>query len=1049
MSPDEFKDNVLGWGSSHPDWQARRQRLLRAAALVPVSVLVLFSLLSSVNFGNWLGRLMQRSIWPAAIGALMAALVGAWLTTIFSDRGVAIQRARGQKGDPGAERIRIDPRWLVVGLLLACVGPFLFLQLLPKWIRVLFYLVSFAMLLGLAISLYRPWLQTQVLLGPSPLTPSPLTRRGGEGLGVRGASETEEPATRGTDQPPAWLRELLANLPEGCRSSTWPQLLKDGETSPIVPNTGLETIFGGVSPTADQQRVFQRFVESYRELVIGTGPASGGRGVEPSADLLVEGDPGSGKTTSLIACALYAAFVRGQRVLFVVPDEIRQAVVKQRIDAFLKNGRLHYYVSCAVITPGAVAEWLGEDSAIPHILVGTPASIEEHLYGAPARQDQQFELLRKFILLLENIFVDDFTDFEDAERSHLPFLIDKQRLLLDAEYLPLQVVVSEQRLAGIGRAILGTRLFTEKRLKLESNVLTVRPRPSGRAWRVDLTATDLAAAVDRMIEWCLKKDLDVVLYRRGIDEHERQRKQTELIGRGGTGRITVISDLDQPVEMPDVEVDAVFYQVAIHQDVCLALRLRMGHDDTVIFSLTPEGESREVIDSGIVPVIVDRTAPALVGAHLRSALRYLRPASPVHVDVWQQFGIRDERSVVGIMPNMLEFDDWSNDSNYGSDLWPYVALRRPGQRYEPINVRSLSAGQHNESSKAKAAWKTSAGQVLQELDLVHLREVRLVYGTEVYVAEDVRQTPDGIEFITQNWQGNGYDAYLPIFEIEWNLPTGQTTATLGGGSDFSLAWVNLDLPAEHDAARVQTAITALMTEYGFVKDISPVRFSYPARLSALIFNPQPLDRERLRQVQGESLAGQWRTTGDPRFLPALTGALNYAFHARVPGLAYFARTLAFSLTGDAQRIGSAVAFFLEPLSGGRTVMRVLSRLLTDARERRGLFQSVEWFLEQLRASKTPQRFLHRFARAGFQGDEQIGNVGEALALISSILGRAEVQLGLSKEEAAPASPRAPSPPPPVAVEPQPEPPPVSPPENPPEPPPESPSRPRRKRNRSS
>ncbi len=1037
MSPEEFKDNVLGWASSHPDWQSRRRRMLRAAALVPVSVLILFSLLSSVNFGNWLGQLMQRSSWPAVFGALMAALVGAWLTSVFSDRGVAIQRTHGRRGDPGAERIRIDLRWLILGLVFVCVGPFLVLQLLPKWLRVAFYIVSFLLLLCVAFSLYRPWLQNQVL--HMPLSSGPL------------ADDHDEPAKHESARPPAWLRELLASLPDGCRSSTGAQLLKDGETSPIVQNTGLETIFGGFSPTADQQRVFQRFVDSYRELVLGTGSASGGRSVEPSADLLVEGDPGSGKTTTLIACALYAAFVRGQRVLFIVPDEIRQAVVKQRIDTFLKNGRLHYYVHCAAITPGAVNDWLGENSVIPHILVGTPANIEDHLYGAPARQEKQFELLRKLILLLETILVDDFTDFEDAERSHLPFLIDKQRLLLEAEYLPLQVVVSDPRLAGIGRAILGTRLFTEKRLKLDSNVLTVRPRPSGRAWRVDLSATDLAAAVDRMIEWCLKKDLDVVLYRRGIDEHERQRKQTELRQRGGSGRITVISDLDLPVEMPDVEVDAVFYQVAIHQDVCLALRLRMGHADTVIFSLTPDGESREVIDSGIVPVIVDRTATALVGVHLRSALRYLRPASPVRVDVWQQFGLRDEHTVVGIVPNMLEFDDWSDDRDYGSELWPYVALRRPGQRYEPINVRSLSGGQRNETSTVKATWKTSAGQVLQELDLVHLREVRLVYGSEVYVAEDIRQTPAGIEFITQNWQGNGYDAYLPIFEIEWNLPTGQTTATLGGGSDFSLAWVNLELPAENDAARVQTAITALMTEYGFVKDISPVRFSYPARLSALIFNPQPLDRERLRQVQGESLAGPWRTTGDSRFLPALTGALNYAFHARVPGLAYFARTLAFALTGDSGKIGSAVAFFLEPLGGGRTVMRVLSRLLTDARERHGLFQSVEWFLENLRASKTPQRFLHRFSRAGFQGDEQIGNVGEAMAWISSILGRAEVQLGLSKEAAAPINPSTTSSnpiansPPSVGVEIQPDLPPVSSPDIPPDPPPESRSRMRRKR----
>ena len=100
-----------------------------------------------------------------------------------------------------------------------------------------------------------------------------------------------------------------------------------------------------------------------------------------------------------------------------------------------------------------------------------------------------------------------------------------------------------------------------------------------------------------------------------------------------------LADLDQPLELSLADVDAAFYQVALHEDVCLALRLRMGHANTVVFSVYSEGEQRQPAREGVVPVLADRSALPFLSAHLLSAARFLRCRAPVSDQLWAQLGI--------------------------------------------------------------------------------------------------------------------------------------------------------------------------------------------------------------------------------------------------------------------------------------------------------------------------------------------------------------------------------------------------------------------------
>jgi hypothetical protein len=970
MRPDEFKDTQLGRWSSHPDWQEWRRRHLKQLARVPLGLFGVLALLALINFGNWLGRLLQGSLWPGILGCLLAAVLGAWLTTALVEHWAAAQRVQQAQGGGGAERIRPDLRIVAAVLVLLCLGPFVVTQWLPGFVRVLAYGGAIGLLAMLVAIAYRPKRRAALRLSPAE-GPSP-------------AGATARPAST---VPPAWLGELLARWPAGCTCETGPVPLPEPDASPLARGGQWHAFFGGLRPTEDQLRVLDRFAAAYDES-LAAGAADAARpGAEPAADLLVHGESGSGRTTTLIACALYAALARGQRVLFVVPDALRKANVRQRIEAVLRRDRLHYYVRCDTIEPAAVSSWFVPDAAIPHILIAALSDVEAHLYGAPVRQEQQSELLRRLVLLLEVVLVDDFLAFEDIERSHLPFFLDKHRLVLEAEQLAVQVVVACARLSELGQGLLATRLFSEKRLRRERSVLSLRPRPAARAWRTDLMATDpFSSAADLAVE-CLRQSHPVVWFRPGIDESERRRLEADLARRGGSDRVRVLADLDQTFDGDPAQVDAMLYSAGLCDDSGRALRLRVGHDDSVILALHPEGERREAVDAGIVPVILDRSATAVLAMHLRSALRFLRPLSPVHVDVWLQFGVREEE----LPPGLLEYDSLTGDDRYGPELWPYVALRRPGSHAEPVRLRSLAGSGRTEPGRT-ALWKTSAGQLLEESDLVHLRELRLVYGSEVFVAEGLRRTAAGVELRAQPWQGNGSDAYVPVWQAHCTLPAEQTAVPWGGGPDFAMAWLEFESPRGVNAT-LQCSIAGLMTESGLVKSIAPVSFEYAVRGSVLLFQRPDAVHDGVAPALGGLLSGGWSTRGDERFTAALTAALHYAFQARVPGLNYFARTFAFVPADSAAAAGRAVVLLLEPIETGRTVLPVLSRVLNDPRERRHLFQAVQWFLNQLAESKSPERFLRRNAPGSFEGHGPDPHLDAVRELVQAVREAADRQLG--------------------------------------------------------
>ncbi len=1002
---------------------------MQFAAAAPAVLLILFFIFNP-HFVTGSPSVARSTIMIAIICAASAILTLAICARMVENRTLDELRREGT-----FQKFRFKPGTAIAFIAVGALGPALLSWIGKGWfINFLCFVLSIAPLIAV-------WFGAQIFerLGldgkPEKKQAKDITsHRGKRRKRLRKLIEEKEGPL-----PPDWLTELLDNLPEEALAASAPMLLHQTEMSQLSGRNDLAPIFGGVVPTDDQVRAFERFCDAHSALVRGRSEQSDAS-ADPfggaTADLLIHGDPGCGKTSTLLACATYAAFVRGQRVLFIVPDELKQRVIVERVESFLRKLGLQHYVSAGVVGEAAVERWVKGHAPLPQLLIATLPAAEAYIYGNVERSGDPFARLQRLVHLPEVIVVDELLDFDAAQRSHLPFVIDKQRLLLASEFMPLQVVVSTPSLAEIGREILGKRFFTLKRYR-PNHVLELRPRPSGRAWRVDVAAPDVPAAVEALAAECLRQGLDVVVYRKGIDDAERRKQEKRLTHAATssqkaneddeeaqeTPQVSVISDLDRPPK-DAVKVDAIFYQVAIHQDVCLALRLHLGKDETVIFSVRPQGESREVVD-GIVPVVADRAAESLLVAHLRSVLRFMHTHTPAPADTWQQFGI-DQRRVapasarLGEADTRVEVDTWT-DPDGQLRIGTQVSLVARRELPEPVQTHRLpiatwavcasrsrdqlfvarlgAAGQGDTSTSIalptarRAQWVTDAGQdfgAIGEVDLAHVNELRLVYRDTAFAPRTIEQDGGGnIRLMTDVWRGGGSDRYMPVLDLRFDLPSDLRTFGQWGGLADKLRWFEGDTP-DPDGVRVDARIMGLMSDHAEASDLRPVSFSFDAAYAAMIFEPTMLDRDDQGHTVGPKLAGPWATGDDARFWPELTGAFNYALQMRVPGVTYFSRVLAYQLTGDAAQLGKAIVWFVEPTTGGRTASRVFSRVLGHPDERRRMIQSVGWFLWQLqqvvKADGSPSRHLRRFARVAYTGDNRGDRVDDALALVDSVLG---------------------------------------------------------------
>jgi hypothetical protein len=525
------------------------------------------------------------------------------------------------------------------------------------------------------------------------------TRRQKFGLSLEGSQPSGAPpsgsvavpseAEKGADAPPPWVERLREVVDPECRYGDWTaSRFTPGETSP--PYSGIESfreLFGGITPSADQVEAFSR-VHSGFVSALGESdgrPVWGG----PSSDVLLEGSPGSGRTSVVAAAAVHAVIVRGTTVLVIVPNASKRRALIRRIRRAAESSGVGWFLNVGDLTPAGRAAWtlpgdgaaetltaqkiaLSDDAAAsvesagerldrmaherrrselersrvapgstPDILVGTVQEFEESFFAGAADFLRKRAVLRRIGLVL----VEDLERFDVRHRIHLPAILDKLRLLLGSEGHRPQTVVVGPRLHEVGRAFIVERMLSSK-----DRIDPCRLRPFslvgdvGEPWQVTLRATDPGPkGVCAVIELCARQlagdGIDVIVYSPAMSAPER-RDLAASVETAGSASVTVVADLDELDKADAANLVAVFHAATGSVSASLAIRAQGGLGATVVFTVLPAstGKVNEAPTTELL-VLPDGASRALFAAHYRSVARFIGRLRAVHRDLWCRLGL--------------------------------------------------------------------------------------------------------------------------------------------------------------------------------------------------------------------------------------------------------------------------------------------------------------------------------------------------------------------------------------------------------------------------
>ncbi len=843
-----------------------------------------------------------------------------------------------------------------------------------------------------------------------------------------------------SDAPPAWLKELCAELPEGVRVEDGePNLVSLRDTSAFHEGTGGGWLLltGGKKPTEDQWKFFEGFSSAYWSALEKALENGDPQPVQARADILLQGMPGSGRTEALCAAALYAALVRGQRVLFVVSDNEQAKILRARLDGRLREMFLDCYVWCDVLTKHRADGWLEtkSDQPVADILFATPENIEKCFFANNTTlESAKLMRMREAVLSFEIVLVDDFMDFGVTERSHVAFVLDKIRLLLISERIVPQFVVSVPILqAPEGIEQLGERLFGLRSFDRTKNAMLLRPRPCDPFWELNLRVASPESSdhASRMKQVCRdlvshcrgKLNLNVLFYQKGIGENARKDLERDLGGQDSGGRLRIISKLDDAADGREPP-DAVFYLSVVVGNVSVGLRLATGDGKAVYVRIAAEDEKELARDVKKAVLIPDESAVSLRMAHLRSVLAFLDPLTPVDATIWSRFGIsmthlkiQDEPASLIGQPSVLIswlHDEWLEAERYPvGQLWPYLVLEHAttaNVRGEPVNFRILPLSREAvfkakdgsrlflgrlfeedaiAGARQLAVWKDKRGNrdtLELEMDMAHADSLILKTDDDVYSAAALEAPTKGetarfaLSITAQYTRGDGSDFEIPVRSFSWQTRPSfcvEDFWQLDNMAGFVLTHRN------GEYGYVEGSLDASLNLLGEERKNTPRPYTYPAHLSGILLAPvlpEGVDGSPLIRT---CLNGRWQTRTQTGFSPALTHAVTAALRHRLDGWSFFALAPVFMIFGRQGSVGQAVVWLLEPVNSGCTVYPMLKALLQKKEFRKSFLQDIRRNLKQA----NDLTLMRQGSRLAFTGEVfDADDCAQALQLLDQLEG---------------------------------------------------------------
>lgn len=487
------------------------------------------------------------------------------------------------------------------------------------------------------------------------------------------------------------------------------------------PHDDLDWLFGGRRPTSDQVAILEAFEDRWREHSVAVERGEFGVDRQSHADLFVEASVDRKVLSSTLrACGLFGCVARGQRVLFLVEDdeqrlaqvaELTASLVQLRFEALFRVGTLdpaevaHW---CPMATGGAGTEVGGEP---PDIVVATPGDYDRALLSGTFDSVQ----MRAFLLSIEVVVIDGLQRLtkRDAWLLHLPFLLDKHRLLLRNENRAMQLIIGSVPIsdewsrssapASICRERIAIRLFggdgrvaghfIALRPAFEPRPATVTiagPRPVlPSAFRVALA--ELCAGlpdggvavlhggpandVEDGLADALRDDVSSSGAEDASAESDGGGDKPSAVPSGaGPGSDGVMEprrvSLQSIIQMDRREFSSIRFIVLDPSTKAIERRkLRTwigGRADPVIVEFVSDASRPDVSPperpASSLPVFVSAGAPAMFLPHLRSAVPAMRSDAPTRREDFARFGLSSDeerwRSHAGSMSPVLMNEGW-------------------------------------------------------------------------------------------------------------------------------------------------------------------------------------------------------------------------------------------------------------------------------------------------------------------------------------------------------------------------------------------------------
>lgn len=819
------------------------------------------------------------------------------------------------------------------------------------------------------------------------------------------------------DGIPAGAEYLLANLPDGVEAEPGPKGVpvykrSVGKTSLPAENVnfGLDYLMGGdKKPTEEQEEFFERYVKSFENARGEFAQRANFDDGKHRADMLLLGEDGTGRTEILLAAALYAVVVRGQRALYLCAAEDDCRWLASRAAERLAWLGVDVYLSAGVLDPLLVEAWLDpiRKASPPDLMFATPEEAERAFFANPStRNPEKAKAVRELLTGFGAVFADDFLEMPMTIRAHTAFLLDKLKLLQSAEPTLAQYAVAAGPLhVPDGQDMLGKRLFGNEGFDREKNVKVLHPRACEDYWfgtlRVKRGAKDpegqeltLESAARALATVSAKGGYRALFYQKGMSSSEKDvfrgliplevREKVDV-----ASRCRELEDLEAPP-------DNVFYLPLASGEAGAALRLNLDGDAPVFFRIAMEGEqeAESPPQYGLLP---DETATTLRAHHLRNVLQFVGDHVPVPAAAWGKFQIKMDRDglreVTPVDNSCTVAVSWMHDAlsdeHYGKELGEYLTLEVPAAHlaHGNVNFNSLPiesgiiakvAGDPGRLVLAEMVGNDAGrgpGYLakwvdLGESDLSHC-DTLIYTAQDEWTADSIAPVKPGSEDarryaiqIKGKYRHGGDTEFIhPVRLLSWKIPRRELVV-----EDYS----QVDASAHFQVVRTVSATCRidgklcgqLNLRGEEEKGIGELPYSHDAYLACWVLLPMPLEplsEEETEKESGEArtpeadraercLDGSWRTTKECGYSCALTHSLTAALRRKIADWPFFALAPVFWTEGREDSVGRATMWFVEPANSGRVAQPLLKRLV---KENPGFRQSLyRDALETLRACQS-------------------------------------------------------------------------------------------------